>query len=98
MATQCPKCRQGTTPKSIADKGMCAACFRIWGLATYSETMEAIPSSVEAQVKEAILTTSTISLAASRMKKLHPLKFPLRNWDIALVISIDERGRTRARS
>ncbi len=98
MASECPKCHQGTTPKSLADKGMCASCYRIWGRATIQETLDSIPPEVEPMVKNDILTKSTLALAASGMKKLWPLKFPLREWDMVMVVLVDERGRERIRA
>jgi hypothetical protein len=92
---RCPKCKKGTTKKLLDLKGMCGGCAKIYERASFRETLAAIPQEVEATVAEAILERATLALAASAMKKAHPLKHPLREWDPALVILVDERRRGR---
>lgn len=93
MSSRCPKCSKGTTAKQLQNKGMCGTCAKIWERRSFQETLDTIPLEVEGLVAQAILDTSTLTLAASRMKKLHPLKHPLRQWDAALIVLVDERRR-----
>ena len=96
MAKQwCPKCRKGTTAKQLDLKGMCGGCAKVYERVSFAETLATIPQEVEEAVAEAILERATLALAASAMKKVHPLKHPLREWDPALVILVDERRRGR---
>jgi len=92
---RCRWCRKGTTAKQLAKSGMCGGCTKMHERYSFHDTLARIPESVEETVHDAILAQPTLDRAASQMKKKYPLKHPLREWDAALVILMDERRRNR---
>lgn len=90
----CPKCRKGTTAKQLNLKAMCGPCAKVYERWGFQETLDSIPQEVEQVLAETIRETPNLSKAASSMKKKYPLKHPKREWDLTLVILLDERRRT----
>lgn len=92
---RCEWCRKGTTAKQLVKSGMCGGCTKMFERYDFMQTLERIPATVEEDVRQAILDQPTLDRAASTMKKKYPLKHPLREWDAALIILVDERRRKR---
>lgn len=92
---RCTWCGKGTTLKQLQKMQMCGPCTKMAERYSFKQTLEKIPESVEAMVKQAIDEQPTLDRAASTMKKKYPLKHPLREWDMALVVLVDRRRRDR---
>lgn len=92
---KCPRCDRNTTVGVLERfTGVCSEC-QAWTRWGFRETLAAIPEEVEELVRQAILDKPTLDLAASDMKKKHPLEHPMREWSPALIVLVDERRRGR---
>lgn len=96
--TRCTWCTKRTSPASFKKMGMCGDCTKMHERYGFTETLARIPESVEATVAQVIAEQPTLDRAAAQMKKKYPLKHPLREWDMTLIVLVDERRRQRERS
>ena len=90
--------RRGTTKKNLELDGKCGTCREIWTRVDLDTALERIPQEWEAIVDKAIHLKPTLSLAVSEVKKqTGSIRKDIgREWDLALLVMVDERRRRRA--
>lgn len=94
----CSRCHRGTTKKNLELDGMCGTCREVWTRVGYDTALERIPQEWEEIVDKAIHLKPTFLLAVTEVKKQTGSirKEVGREWDMALLVMVDERRRRRA--
>lgn len=93
----CSKCLRGTTKKNVELDRMCKSCREIWTRVDYGTALDRIPKKWEAVVKEEIHLKPTLLLAVTAVKRATgSIREAVgREWDMALLVMVDERRRAR---